>query len=88
MSQQYVTPLPQEDYQRVGLISAIVGFFVLAYFFMYLCLTQLPGSLQDQGPFVSAVAAAGGGRGGTDRSGGVLQRAGRGHLYVSDRICK
>ena len=34
MSQQYLTPLPQEDYQQVGLISAILGFFVLAYFFM------------------------------------------------------
>ena len=35
MSIQYETPLPQDSYQQVGLVSAIVGFFVLAYFFMY-----------------------------------------------------
>ena len=38
MSQQYLTPLPQEEYQRVSLITTVIGFFVLAYFFMYLSL--------------------------------------------------
>lgn len=38
MSSQYTTPIPQELYTQVGLISAIVGFFILAYFFMYKCL--------------------------------------------------
>ena len=35
MASQYLTPIPQEDYHSVGLISAVVGFFLLAYFFMY-----------------------------------------------------
>lgn len=35
MTTQYLTPVPQEQYQKVGLITAIVGFFLLAYFFMY-----------------------------------------------------
>lgn len=34
MSTQYLTPVPQESYNQVGIISSIVGFFVLAYFFM------------------------------------------------------
>lgn len=35
MATQYLTPIPQDSYQSVGLISAVVGFFLLAYFFMY-----------------------------------------------------
>ena len=35
MTTQYLTPIPQDNYQSVGLISAVVGFFLLAYFFMY-----------------------------------------------------
>lgn len=35
MTTQYLTPIPQDSYQSVGLISAAVGFFLLAYFFMY-----------------------------------------------------
>jgi hypothetical protein len=35
MSIQYVPPVPQESYQQVGIVSSIVGFFILAYFFMY-----------------------------------------------------
>ena len=31
-----MTPVSQDQYQQVGLVSAIVGFFILAYFFMYL----------------------------------------------------
>lgn len=31
----YETPLPQENYLIVGVVSAVLGFFLLAYFFMY-----------------------------------------------------
>lgn len=34
MASQYLTPIPQDNYQSVGLVSAVVGFFLLAYFFM------------------------------------------------------
>lgn len=32
----YQTPISQDDYLIVGIISAVVGFLLLAYFFMYL----------------------------------------------------
>lgn len=35
MSSQYLTPIAQDQYQPVGLITTVVGFFLLAYFFMY-----------------------------------------------------
>lgn len=31
----YETPIPQDDYLIVGVVSAVLGFFLLAYFFMY-----------------------------------------------------
>jgi hypothetical protein len=34
MATQYLTPIPQDNYQSVGLVSAVIGFFLLAYFFM------------------------------------------------------
>jgi hypothetical protein len=34
MIEQYVTPVSQEQYQTFGLVSAALGFFLLAYFFM------------------------------------------------------
>ena len=43
---QYLPPLPQEGYQQTGLISAVVGFIILAYFFMYFPLTQLSRRIQ------------------------------------------
>ena len=33
---QYETLIPQEDYLPFGLVGAVIGFFMLAYFFMYL----------------------------------------------------
>lgn len=33
---QYETLIPQEDYLPFGLVATIIGFFLLAYFFMYL----------------------------------------------------
>lgn len=35
MSTQYLTPIPQESYQKTGVLSSIIGFIILAYFFMY-----------------------------------------------------
>jgi hypothetical protein len=35
MTSQYLTPIPQDQYQPIGLITTVVGFFLLAYFFMY-----------------------------------------------------
>ena len=32
---EYKTPIAQEDYLMTGLVGAILGFFLLAYFFMY-----------------------------------------------------
>ena len=32
----YETPISQEDYPKAALTGLIVGFFLLAYFFMYL----------------------------------------------------
>ncbi len=32
----YETPISQDDYLTVGLVSAILGFFFLSYFFMYI----------------------------------------------------
>lgn len=31
----YETPIPQEDYLIFGLVSAVLGSFMIAYFFMY-----------------------------------------------------
>lgn len=31
----YQTPISQADYLTVGLVSAVLGFFLMAYFFMY-----------------------------------------------------
>ena len=31
----YETPISQEGYLSVGLVSAVLGFFLMAYFFMY-----------------------------------------------------
>jgi hypothetical protein len=31
----YETPIPQNDYLLFGLVSAIIGFFLLSYFCMY-----------------------------------------------------
>lgn len=45
MIEQYVTPVPQESYHTFGLVSAVLGFFLLAYFFMYYSLhaaTKVP----------------------------------------------
>lgn len=36
MLEQYQTLLPQENFQSFGLISTVVGLFLLAYLFMYL----------------------------------------------------
>lgn len=33
--ESYATPIPQELYQTTGLATFMVGFFLLAYFFMY-----------------------------------------------------
>ena len=38
---QYQTLLPQADYPMYGLVSTIIGFFLLSYFLMYLCLLSL-----------------------------------------------
>lgn len=32
----YETPISQDDYLTVGLVSAVLGFFLMAYFFMYI----------------------------------------------------
>jgi quinol-cytochrome oxidoreductase complex cytochrome b subunit len=34
----YQTPISQDDYLIVGVVSAVIGFLFLAYFFMYLLL--------------------------------------------------
>ena len=79
---QYQTPIPQEQYQQTGLIAAIVGFFVLAYFFMYLSLTQLPGRLLQEAAFPPLRTGDGGGVGWVDRHRHLLPGTQRGHLHV------
>ncbi len=34
MFEQYLTPVAQDKYQSTGLLTTVVGFFLLAYFFM------------------------------------------------------
>ena len=49
---QYQTLLPQADYPIYGLVSTIVGFFLLSYFFMYLfplsLVIRLPTNLMNE----------------------------------------
>jgi len=33
-AEPYLTPIAQDQYQPVGLITTIIGFFIVAYFFM------------------------------------------------------
>ena len=80
MTTQYLTPIPQEQYQSTGLITAVVGFFLLAYFFMYDSLTQLPGRLQE--PLAADRGAHRSPRRRLHRSRPLLPRPQRGHLHV------
>lgn len=48
MLEQYQTLLAQDLYRPVGLISTVLGVFLLAYLFMYLFLkTKISNCIQD-----------------------------------------